>query len=97
MAMDALTLEQQLSQYAFFSQLTAQSQAQVLNDLQQQALPQGIRLITLATTTASTVTQSSPVSQIATTVNINSVSRTLCRPMTRWKTELTRSKKKPVL
>uniref|UniRef100_A0A8C7NID3 Uncharacterized protein n=1 Tax=Oncorhynchus mykiss TaxID=8022 RepID=A0A8C7NID3_ONCMY len=72
MAMDALTLEQQLSQYAFFSQLTAQSQAQVLNDLQQQALPQGIRLITLATTTASTVTQSSPVSQIATTVNINS-------------------------
>uniref|UniRef100_A0AAZ3QHF6 CREB regulated transcription coactivator 1a n=1 Tax=Oncorhynchus tshawytscha TaxID=74940 RepID=A0AAZ3QHF6_ONCTS len=72
MAMDALTLEQQLSQYAFFSQLTAQSQAQVLNDLQQQALPQGIRLITLATTTASTATQSSPVSQIATTVNINS-------------------------
>ncbi|XP_055796690.1 CREB-regulated transcription coactivator 1-like isoform X1 [Salvelinus fontinalis] len=73
-AMDALTLEQQLSQYAFFSQLTAQSQAQVLNDLQQQALPQGIRLITLplATTTASTATQSSPVSQIATTVNINS-------------------------
>ncbi|XP_052331129.1 CREB-regulated transcription coactivator 1-like [Oncorhynchus keta] len=72
MAMDALTLEQQLSQYAFFSQLTAQSQAQVLNDLQQQALPQGIRLITLATTTASTATQSSPVSQIATTVNVNS-------------------------
>ncbi|XP_064808432.1 CREB-regulated transcription coactivator 1-like isoform X4 [Oncorhynchus masou masou] len=72
MAMDSLTLEQQLSQYAFFSQLTAQSQAQVLNDLQQQALPQGIRLITLATTTASTATQSSPISQIATTVNINS-------------------------
>ncbi|XP_029551693.1 CREB-regulated transcription coactivator 1 isoform X5 [Salmo trutta] len=73
-AMDALTLEQQLSHYAFFSQLTAQSQAQVLNDLQQQALPQSIRLITLplATTTASTATQSSPVSQIATTVNINS-------------------------
>uniref|UniRef100_A0A4W5PKQ5 CREB regulated transcription coactivator 1 n=1 Tax=Hucho hucho TaxID=62062 RepID=A0A4W5PKQ5_9TELE len=73
-AMEALTLEQQLSQYAFFSQLTAQSQAQVLNDLQQQALPQGIRLITLplATTTASTATQSSSVSQITTTVNINS-------------------------
>ncbi|XP_041746346.1 CREB-regulated transcription coactivator 1 isoform X2 [Coregonus clupeaformis] len=72
-AMEALTLEQQLSQYAFFSQLTAQSQAQVLNDLQQQALPQGIRLITLplATTTAPTATQSSPVSQIATTASIN--------------------------
>uniref|UniRef100_A0A8C7LTE9 Uncharacterized protein n=1 Tax=Oncorhynchus mykiss TaxID=8022 RepID=A0A8C7LTE9_ONCMY len=58
-AMEALTLEQQLSQYAFFSQLTVQAQAQVLNDLQQQALPQGIRLITLATTTAPTATHSS--------------------------------------
>ncbi|XP_024278880.1 CREB-regulated transcription coactivator 1 isoform X1 [Oncorhynchus tshawytscha] len=82
MAMDALTLEQQLSQYAFFSQLTAQSQAQVLNDLQQQALPQGIRLITLATTTASTATQSSPVSQIATTVNINSIPKKRLYPLT---------------
>ncbi|XP_029562519.1 CREB-regulated transcription coactivator 1 isoform X3 [Salmo trutta] len=73
-AMEALTLEQQLSQYAFFSQLTVQAQAQVLNDLQQQALPQGIRLITLATTTAPTATQSSPDSQIQTpaSVNVNS-------------------------
>ncbi|XP_041695720.1 CREB-regulated transcription coactivator 1-like isoform X2 [Coregonus clupeaformis] len=73
-AMEAFTLEQQLSQYAFFSQLTAQAQAQVLNDLQQQALPQGIRLITLATTTAPTATQSSQDSQIQTpaSVNINS-------------------------
>ncbi|XP_064808430.1 CREB-regulated transcription coactivator 1-like isoform X3 [Oncorhynchus masou masou] len=82
MAMDSLTLEQQLSQYAFFSQLTAQSQAQVLNDLQQQALPQGIRLITLATTTASTATQSSPISQIATTVNINSIPKKRLYPLT---------------
>ncbi|XP_023860212.1 CREB-regulated transcription coactivator 1-like isoform X2 [Salvelinus sp. IW2-2015] len=73
-AMEALTLEQQLSQYAFFSQLTVQAQAQVLNDLQQQALPQGIRLITLATTTAPTATQSSPDSQIQTpgSINVNS-------------------------
>ncbi|XP_031642111.1 CREB-regulated transcription coactivator 1 isoform X2 [Oncorhynchus kisutch] len=70
-AMEALTLEQQLSQYAFFSQLTVQAQAQVLNDLQQQALPQGIRLITLATTTAPTATQSSPDSQIQTPASIN--------------------------
>ena len=50
--MEALSLELQLSQYPLFSQLTAQAQAQLLSDLhkqqqQQQALPQGIRLITL--------------------------------------------------
>ncbi|KAL4658822.1 CREB-regulated transcription coactivator 1 isoform X1 [Arapaima gigas] len=33
--MDALTLEQQLSQYPFFSQLTSQALAQVVSDLQQ--------------------------------------------------------------
>ncbi|XP_010900858.1 CREB-regulated transcription coactivator 1b isoform X1 [Esox lucius] len=71
-AMDALTLEQQLSQYAFFSQLTAQAQAQVLSDLQQQqALPPGIRLITLPLAPAPAATQSSPGSQVQTTTSIN--------------------------
>ncbi|KAJ7993326.1 hypothetical protein DPEC_G00271260 [Dallia pectoralis] len=71
-AMDALTLEQQLSQYAFFSQLTVQAQAQVINDLQQQqVLPQGIRLITLPLTTTTPATQSSPVCQVPTTASIN--------------------------
>ncbi|XP_062306136.1 CREB-regulated transcription coactivator 1-like isoform X2 [Osmerus eperlanus] len=71
--METLSLEQQLSQYPFFSQLTAQAQAQVLNDLHlQQLLPQGIRLITLpplATTTPAT--QASLDSQIQTSASIN--------------------------
>ncbi|XP_067086250.1 CREB-regulated transcription coactivator 1-like [Osmerus mordax] len=71
--METLSLEQQLSQYPFFSQLTAQAQAQVLNDLHlQQLLPQGIRLITLpplATTTQAT--QASLDSQIQTSASIN--------------------------
>ncbi|KAL1023244.1 hypothetical protein UPYG_G00038220 [Umbra pygmaea] len=72
--MEALTLEQQLSQYAFFSQLTAQARAQVINDLQQQTMPQGIRLITLplaTNTTAPTVTQATSLSHIQTTASIN--------------------------
>ncbi|XP_071380511.1 CREB-regulated transcription coactivator 1b [Centroberyx affinis] len=74
--MEALTLEQQLSQYPLFNQLTAQAQAQLLSDLQkqQQALPQGIRLITLptaATTGTATATNPSPDSQNHTTAGIN--------------------------
>ncbi|XP_056133415.1 CREB-regulated transcription coactivator 1b [Lampris incognitus] len=77
--MESLSLEQQLSQYPLFSQLTAQAQAQLLSDLQkqQQTLPQGIRLITLptsATTGTVTATQPSPDSQSQNTtgVGINS-------------------------
>ncbi|KAG9350757.1 hypothetical protein JZ751_024646, partial [Albula glossodonta] len=65
--MDALTLEQQLSQYPFFSQLA--SQAQVVTDLQQ-----NIRLVQLpplSVTTASTQPQSSPASQTQTSVGID--------------------------
>ncbi|KAM4629478.1 CREB-regulated transcription coactivator 1b [Polymixia lowei] len=75
--MEALTLEQQLSQYPLFSQLTAQAQAQLLSDLQkqqqQQVLPQGIRLITLPTpTTTGAVAQPvSPESQNHTSTSIN--------------------------
>ncbi|XP_064187556.1 CREB-regulated transcription coactivator 1-like isoform X1 [Anguilla rostrata] len=63
--MDALTLEQQLSQYPFFSQLTSQ----VGGDLQQ-----NIRLVQLpplSVTTASTQSQSSPGSQSQTSVGID--------------------------
>ncbi|KAJ8374736.1 hypothetical protein SKAU_G00053160 [Synaphobranchus kaupii] len=71
--MDALTLEQQLSQYPFFSQLT--SQAQVGGDLQQQQpLQQNIRLVQLpplSVTTASTQPQSTPGSQSQTSVGID--------------------------
>ncbi|KAI1891842.1 hypothetical protein AGOR_G00147900 [Albula goreensis] len=70
--MDALTLEQQLSQYPFFSQLA--SQAQVVTDLQQ-----NIRLVQLpplSVTTASTQPQSSPASQTQTSVGIDINSHT---------------------
>ncbi|XP_035267843.1 CREB-regulated transcription coactivator 1-like isoform X3 [Anguilla anguilla] len=68
--MDALTLEQQLSQYPFFSQLTSQ----VGGDLQQ-----NIRLVQLpplSVTTASTQSQSSPGSQSQTSVGIDINSHT---------------------
>nr|XP_043899495.1 CREB-regulated transcription coactivator 1b isoform X3 [Solea senegalensis] len=74
---ESMTLEQQLSQYPLFSQLTAQAQAQLLSDLQkqQQALSQGIQLITFpppASTATSTATasSSSPDSQSQTTASI---------------------------
>lgn len=78
--MEALPLEQQLAQYPLFNQLTAQAQAQLLSDLQkqQQALPQGIRLIALPSPASTgTATQSSPDSQVQTTtsINLNSVGR----------------------
>ncbi|KAM7409618.1 hypothetical protein PAMA_001212 [Pampus argenteus] len=68
---ESLTLEQQLSQYPLFNQLTAQAQAQLISDLQkqQQALPQGIQLIALPTP-VSTASSPSPDSQ--TTISISS-------------------------
>ncbi|XP_059197307.1 CREB-regulated transcription coactivator 1b isoform X3 [Centropristis striata] len=72
---ESLTLEQQLSQYPLFNQLTAQAQAQLLSDLQkqQQALPQGIQLITLPTLASPGTTASSPSpdSQSQTTASIS--------------------------
>ncbi|XP_049443603.1 CREB-regulated transcription coactivator 1b isoform X4 [Epinephelus fuscoguttatus] len=74
---ESLTLEQQLSQYPLFNQLTAQAQAQLLSDLQkqQQALPQGIQLITLPTLaspgTTATASSPSPDSQSQTTASIS--------------------------
>ncbi|XP_028299265.1 CREB-regulated transcription coactivator 1b isoform X7 [Gouania willdenowi] len=72
MPTDALTLEQQLSQYPLFNQLTAQVQAQLLSDLQkQQALPQGIQLITLPTASTA-VSSPSPDSQTTASISIGS-------------------------
>ncbi|XP_067368743.1 CREB-regulated transcription coactivator 1b isoform X2 [Channa argus] len=73
---EALTLEQQLAQYPLFNQLTAQAQAQLLNDLQkqQQALTQGIHLITLPTppsTGTGTVSSPSPDNQ-SQTISVSS-------------------------
>ncbi|XP_029356216.1 CREB-regulated transcription coactivator 1b isoform X2 [Echeneis naucrates] len=69
---EPLTLEQQLAQYPLFNQLTAQAQAQLLSDLQkqQQALLQGIQLITVPTP-ASTASSPSPDSQGQTTASIS--------------------------
>ncbi|XP_047443526.1 CREB-regulated transcription coactivator 1b isoform X3 [Mugil cephalus] len=73
---ESLTLEQQLSQYPLFNQLTAQAQAQLLSDLQkQQALPQGIQLITLptlASTGTATASSPSPDSQTTASISISS-------------------------
>ncbi|XP_073332804.1 CREB-regulated transcription coactivator 1b isoform X2 [Pagrus major] len=73
---EPLTLEQQLSQYPLFNQLTAQAQAQLLSDLQkqQQALSQGIQLITLPTLASpgtATASSPSPDSQSQTTASIS--------------------------
>uniref|UniRef100_A0A8C4IMR4 CREB-regulated transcription coactivator 1 n=1 Tax=Dicentrarchus labrax TaxID=13489 RepID=A0A8C4IMR4_DICLA len=73
---ESLTLEQQLSQYPLFNQLTAQAQAQLLSDLQkqQQALSQGIQLIalpTLASPGTATASSPSPDSQSQTTASIS--------------------------
>ncbi|XP_030582604.1 CREB-regulated transcription coactivator 1b [Archocentrus centrarchus] len=75
---ESLTLEQQLSQYPLFNQLTAQAQAQLISDLQkQQALPQGIQLITLPTlastgTASATASSPSPDSQTTGSMSISS-------------------------
>ncbi|XP_072245382.1 CREB-regulated transcription coactivator 1b [Leuresthes tenuis] len=70
---ESLTLEQQLSQYPLFNQLTAQAQAQLISDLQkQQALSQGIQLITLPTLASSgTATASSPSPDSQTTASMS--------------------------
>lgn len=73
---ESLTLEQQLSQYPLFNQLTAQAQAQLLSDLQkqQQALSQGIQLITLPTLASpGTASSPSPDSQTTASISISSV------------------------
>ncbi|XP_042271690.1 CREB-regulated transcription coactivator 1b isoform X1 [Thunnus albacares] len=74
---ESLTLEQQLSQYPLFNQLTAQAQAQLISDLQkqQQALPQGIQLIALPTsvsTGSATASSPSPDSQTTASMSISS-------------------------
>ncbi|KAL6108138.1 crtc1 [Pungitius sinensis] len=75
---ELLTLEQQLSQYPLFNQLTAQARAQLLSDLQkqQQALPQGIQLITLPPLASPGTTTSSPspdsMSQTTASISIGS-------------------------
>ncbi|XP_031162906.1 CREB-regulated transcription coactivator 1b isoform X2 [Sander lucioperca] len=72
---ESMTLEQQLSQFPLFNQLTAQAQAQLLSELQkqQQILPQGIQLITLPTLASPGTTASSPSpdSQSQTTASIS--------------------------
>ncbi|XP_068599488.1 CREB-regulated transcription coactivator 1b [Brachionichthys hirsutus] len=73
---ESLSLEQQLSQYPLFNQLTPQAQAQLLDDLQkqQQALSQGIQLITLPTLASpgtATAGSPSPDSQSQTTASIS--------------------------
>lgn len=75
MPAELLTLEQQLAQYPLFNQLTAEAQAQLLSDLQkqQQALSQGIQLITLPTLASpgtSSAGSPSPDSQNQTTASI---------------------------
>lgn len=86
MPVESLTLEQQLAQYPLFNQLTAQAQAQLLSELQkqQQALSQGIQLITLPTLgSPGTATGSSPSpdsqSQTTASISVNSVRKT--RPL----------------
>lgn len=78
MPAESLTLEQQLAQYPLFNQLTAQAQAQLLSDLQkqQQALSQGIQLITLPTLASpgtATASSPSPDSQTTASISVNSV------------------------
>lgn len=76
MPAESLTLEQQLAQYPLFNQLTVQAQAQLLSDLQkqQQALSQGIQLITLPTLPSpgtASASSPSPDSQSQSTANIS--------------------------
>ncbi|XP_061594517.1 CREB-regulated transcription coactivator 1b isoform X1 [Cololabis saira] len=73
---ESLSLEQQLAQYPLFNQLTAQAQALLLIDLQkQQALPQGVQLISLATPASSgsaTASSPSPDSQTTASISVSS-------------------------
>ncbi|XP_024134968.1 CREB-regulated transcription coactivator 1b [Oryzias melastigma] len=73
---ESLTLEQQLAQYPLLNQLTAQAQAQLLNEIQkQQGIPQGIQLITLPTLVSSgsaTASSPSPDSQTTASITVSS-------------------------
>ncbi|XP_047231700.1 CREB-regulated transcription coactivator 1-like [Girardinichthys multiradiatus] len=70
---ETLTLEQQLSQYPLFNQLTPEAQVQLLSDLQKQTvLPQGIQLIALPTPASSgTATANSPSPDSQTTASMS--------------------------
>ncbi|MEQ2254106.1 CREB-regulated transcription coactivator 1 [Ilyodon furcidens] len=70
---ETLTLEQQLSQYPLFNQLTPEAQVQLLSDLQKQpVLPQGIQLIALPTPASSgTATANSPSPDSQTTASMS--------------------------
>ncbi|MGH0180834.1 UNVERIFIED_CONTAM: hypothetical protein FKN15_005342 [Acipenser sinensis] len=72
-AMEALTLEQQLPLYTFFTQPSSQAHTQVVSGLQQHRL---VQLPALSVCTTSTLPQSPPGSQTQTSVgiDINSVS-----------------------
>ncbi|KAK1152354.1 CREB-regulated transcription coactivator 1-like isoform X1 [Acipenser oxyrinchus oxyrinchus] len=67
-AMDALTLEQQLPLYTFFTQPSSQAHTQVVSGLQQHRL---VQLPALSVCTTSTLPQSPPGSQTQTSVGID--------------------------
>ncbi|KAK1157196.1 CREB-regulated transcription coactivator 1-like isoform X2 [Acipenser oxyrinchus oxyrinchus] len=72
-AMDALTLEQQLPLYTFFTQPSSQAHTQVVSGLQQHRL---VQLPALSVCTTSTLPQSPPGSQTQTSVGIDINSHT---------------------
>ncbi|MGH0185838.1 UNVERIFIED_CONTAM: hypothetical protein FKN15_020072 [Acipenser sinensis] len=67
-AMEALTLEQQLPLYTFFTQPSSQAHTQVVSGLQQHRL---VQLPSLSVCTTSTLPQSPPGSQTQTSVGID--------------------------
>ncbi|XP_058870218.1 CREB-regulated transcription coactivator 1-like isoform X3 [Acipenser ruthenus] len=72
-AMEALTLEQQLPLYTFFTQPNSQAHTQVVSGLQQHRL---VQLPALSVCTTSTLPQSPPGSQTQTSVGIDINSHT---------------------
>ncbi|XP_058870919.1 CREB-regulated transcription coactivator 1-like isoform X3 [Acipenser ruthenus] len=72
-AMEALTLEQQLPLYTFFTQPSSQAHTQVVSGLQQHRL---VQLPALSVCTTSTLPQSPPGSQTQTSVGIDINSHT---------------------
>uniref|UniRef100_W5LZT5 CREB regulated transcription coactivator 1a n=1 Tax=Lepisosteus oculatus TaxID=7918 RepID=W5LZT5_LEPOC len=69
--MEALTLEQQLPPYSFFSQPTSPTQTQVVSSQQGSGLPRLVQLPPLSVSTASTLPQSPPGNQTQTSVGID--------------------------
>ncbi|XP_041085889.1 CREB-regulated transcription coactivator 1-like isoform X7 [Polyodon spathula] len=67
--MEALTLEQQLPLYTFFTQPSSQAHTQVVSGLQQ---PRLVQLPSLSVCTTSTLSQSPPGSQTSVGIDINS-------------------------